>query len=121
MTRMLEPITGQWYRHIARDQVVRVLEVRDDGDHGFIEAQYGDGRVQKIAMGPWLAMDLEPVDEPPGWPGPERVQPSDLKQTVQSFPPATDALPSERYGHEDPDWANRSVEREDERPGRSPS
>lgn len=121
MTRMLEPIAGQWYRQIARDEIVRVLEVRDDGDRGFVEAQYRSGRVQKIALGPWLAMDLEPVDEPADWPGPQRIQPGDLKRTVQSFPPATGPLPDERYGREDPDWANRSVEQEDERPGRRPS
>jgi hypothetical protein len=58
----LDPITGNWYRHLDKGQMFRVVDVDEERD--VIEIQYFDGDVEEIDTDEWSEMDLD-VAEPP--------------------------------------------------------
>jgi hypothetical protein len=58
----LDPIAGNWYRHLDKGQMFRVVGIDEGRD--VIEIQYFDGDVEEIDVDAWSDMDLD-VAEPP--------------------------------------------------------
>jgi uncharacterized protein DUF6763 len=58
----LDPIAGNWYRHVEKDQTFKVVGIDEDRD--VIQIQYFDGDVEEIETDAWSEMDLD-VAEPP--------------------------------------------------------
>ena len=58
----LDPIAGNWYRHLEKDEMFKVVGIDEDRD--VIEIQYFDGDVEEIEADAWSEMDLD-VAEPP--------------------------------------------------------
>jgi hypothetical protein len=87
MSHNLQPVTGQWYRHLDKGQPFRVLSVEKDKD--LIETQHFDGDLEEFDFTAWFAMDLEPAAEPEDWTGPiDDVETDDLgySETAMSEP-----------------------------------
>ena len=86
MSRDLDPIIGNWYRHLDKGQMFRVIAV-DESD-STIELQHFDGDIEEVTMVGWRAMDLEVSEAPEDWTGPmDDIEPDDLgysSETVMS-------------------------------------
>ncbi len=77
MSRELDPIIGNWYRHLDKGQMFRVIAA-DDSDRT-VELQHFDGDIEEVTMVGWRAMDLEICDAPEDWTGPmDDIEPDDL-------------------------------------------
>jgi len=68
MPTELDPIVGNWYRHLDKGQLFSVVSV-DEQNH-VIEVQHFDGDIEEIESANWYAMELELSDAPEDWSGP---------------------------------------------------
>ncbi len=86
MSRELDPIIGNWYRHLDKGQMFRVIAF--DDSEATIELQHFDGDIEEVNMVAWRAMDLEVAAAPEDWTGPmDEIEPDDLgysSETVMS-------------------------------------
>lgn len=64
----VDPIVGNWYRDLERDERFEVVAV--DEDEGIIEIQYFEGDVEEMDVDTWYEMDLEVIEAPEDWTGP---------------------------------------------------
>jgi hypothetical protein len=86
MDRELDPIIGNWYRHLDKGQMFQVIAF-DDGD-ATVELQHFDGDIEEVSLRAWRAMDLEVAEAPEDWTGPmDDIEQDDLgysSETVMS-------------------------------------
>jgi len=86
MNSEIDPIIGNWYRHLDKGQMFRVIAF-DEGD-ATIEAQHFDGDIEEVSLIAWHAMDLEVSEAPEDWTVPmDDIEPDDLgysSETVMS-------------------------------------
>lgn len=86
MDKDLDPIIGNWYRHLDKGQMFRVIAF-DDSD-ATIELQHFDGDIEEVSLIVWRTMDLEVSEAPEDWTGPmDDIEPDDLgysSETVMS-------------------------------------
>lgn len=68
MTNELDPILGNWYRHLDKGQTFMVVAV--DDKERIVELQHFDGDIEEIELENWYAMELELSDAPEDWSGP---------------------------------------------------
>jgi hypothetical protein len=64
----LDPVLGNWYRHLDKGQLFSVISV--DEESNVIEIQHFDGDVEEVALTEWKEMDLELAEAPEDWSGP---------------------------------------------------
>jgi hypothetical protein len=64
----LDPIEGNWYRHLDREQDFMVVDVNEK--EGTVDIQYFDGDIEELEMEEWEEMDLEEIEPPEDWTGP---------------------------------------------------
>ncbi|MFA7095454.1 MAG: DUF6763 family protein [Gammaproteobacteria bacterium] len=64
----VDPIVGNWYRDLERDERFEVVAV--DEDEGVVEVQYFEGEVEELDVDTWYEMDLEVIEAPDDWTGP---------------------------------------------------
>ena len=77
MESELDPIIGNWYRHLDKGQMFRVIAV-DESD-ATIELQHFDGDLEEVSLVIWRAMDLELSEAPEDWTGPmDDIEKDDL-------------------------------------------
>jgi hypothetical protein len=77
MSYELDPIAGQWYRHIDKGQLFRVVSIDEDDD--LIQIQYFDGDLEELDSESWFTMDLDLTETPEDWTGPvDDVETDDL-------------------------------------------
>lgn len=81
MNNELDPVVGNWYRHVDdKEQTFRVVEVDDDEDT--VTVQHFDGDLEEIDADAWFEMELEVAEEPEDWTGPvDDVETDDLGYT----------------------------------------
>ena len=68
MNNELDPIVGNWYRHLDKGQMFQVIAL--DDDEGLIELQHFDGDIEEVTLRIWRSMDLEIAAAPEDWTGP---------------------------------------------------
>lgn len=118
----LDPIIGNWYRHLDKGQMFRVVAV--DEENGVVEVQHFDGDVEEIGTDGWAELDLEAAGEPEDWTGPvddvetddmgyseTDMEATDWKQSLQEGAPGdgeeweeAESGDEEEWGDEDLDW-----------------
>jgi hypothetical protein len=64
----IDPIEGNWYHHIDREQDFMVVDVNEK--EGTVDIQYFDGDIEELEMEEWEEMDLEEIEPPEDWTGP---------------------------------------------------
>lgn len=64
----VDPIVGNWYRDLERDDRFEVVAV--DEDEGIVEIQFFEGDVEEMDVDTWYEMDLEVIEAPEDWTGP---------------------------------------------------
>lgn len=80
MDNELDPIVGNWYRHLDKGQMFRVIA--QDETEELIELQHFDGDVEEVSLAAWRAMDLEVAEAPEDWTGPiDDIEKDDLGYT----------------------------------------
>ena len=67
MPTELDPIIGNWYKHLDKGQ--RFLVVAFDEGDGLIETQHFDGDIEEIPLNVWYQQELELAEEPENWAG----------------------------------------------------
>lgn len=68
MATELEPIVGNWYRHLDKGQTFRVIAI--DERNGVVETQDFDGGLEEIELIEWPELELEAAEAPEDWTGP---------------------------------------------------
>jgi len=71
MSNELDPILGNWYQHLDKGGLFRVVAI--DEDNAVIEIQNFDGDVDEIEMSQWQELDIELAEEPENFSGPYDV------------------------------------------------
>lgn len=67
MTTGLDPILGNWYRHLDKGQEFCVVAI--DDDDGVVEIQYFDGAIEAVDAEEWYELEIETAEEPENWAG----------------------------------------------------
>lgn len=68
MSNDADPIVGNWYEHLDKGQLFRVVAV--DELNETVEIQYFDGDLEELDLDNWMELDIEPAEEPEDWSGP---------------------------------------------------
>jgi hypothetical protein len=71
MSNELDPILGNWYQHLDKGELFRVVAV--DEDNELIEIQNFGGDVDEVEMSQWQEMEIELAEEPENFSGPYDV------------------------------------------------
>ncbi|WP_455197354.1 DUF6763 family protein [Kaarinaea lacus] len=71
MSNDLDPILGNWYQHLDKGQLFRVVAI--DEDNEVIEIQHFDGDLDEVEMSLWQEMDIDLAEEPENFSGPYDV------------------------------------------------
>ena len=80
MANELDPLIGNWYRHLDKGQMFRVVAF-DEVD-ALVELQHFDGDIEEVDLTAWRSMDLEIAEAPEDWTGPtDGVEKDDLDYT----------------------------------------
>jgi hypothetical protein len=64
----LDPIEGNWYRHLDKTLAFMVVDVNEAV--GTVDIQYLDGDIEELDIKEWNGMDLEEIEVPEEWSGP---------------------------------------------------
>ncbi|MEZ5540998.1 MAG: DUF6763 family protein [Pseudomonadota bacterium] len=67
MTTDLDPLLGNWYRHLDKGQEFCVVAI--DDDDGTVEIQYFDGSIEALEPDEWYELEIETAEEPENWAG----------------------------------------------------
>jgi len=65
VSRDFDPVPGQWYEDLDREEVFKVLSV--DPDEMLVSIQWLDGEHEDLDLEAWADRDLEQAEEPEGW------------------------------------------------------
>jgi hypothetical protein len=109
----IDPITGNWYRHLDKGQMFRVVGIDEHRD--VIEIQYFDGDIEEIDADAWSEMDLDIAEPPEDESGPldgEMRENGGLTETAMSQRDWREPLEGNRKTSEE--WEDETPEDEDE-------
>jgi len=67
MVNELDPIVGNWYRHLDKGQMFKVVAL--DETTTLVELQHFDGDIEEVELDTWRGMDLEIAAAPEDWSG----------------------------------------------------
>lgn len=77
MSTELDPVVGNWYRHLDKGQQFCIVAL--DEEAGLVEVQHFDGDIEEIGLAAWYEMTLEVSEAPEDWTGPvDDVETDDL-------------------------------------------
>lgn len=65
MSRDFDPVPGQWYEDLDREEVFKVVSL--DPDDMLVRIQWLDGELEDLDLEAWNELDLEQAEEPEGW------------------------------------------------------
>lgn len=65
MSRDFDPVPGQWYEDLDREEVFKVVSL--DPDDMLVRIQWLDGEYEDLDLEAWNELDLEQAEEPEGW------------------------------------------------------
>ena len=67
MVTEVDPIVGNWYRHLDKGQSFEVVAV--DEDSGTVDIQHFDGDVEEISFDNWYQLEVDISEPPEDWTG----------------------------------------------------
>lgn len=65
MSRDFDPVPGQWYEDLDREEIFKVVNL--DPDEMLVRIQWLDGEYEDLDLEAWNELDLEQAQEPEGW------------------------------------------------------
>jgi len=80
VSRDFDPVPGQWYEDLDREEVFKVVSL--DPDDMLVRIQWLDGEYEELDLEAWNELDLEQAEEPEaGW---TRTRTSTTKTTTRT-------------------------------------
>jgi hypothetical protein len=77
MINELDPVVGNWYRHLDKGEYFTVVAVNDEDET--VEIQHFDGDVEELDFSEWRVQDIELAEPPEDSSGPiDNVDADDL-------------------------------------------
>ncbi len=67
MVTEVDPIVGNWYRHLDKGQSFEVVAI--DEDRGAVEIQHFDGDLEEISFEGWYQLEIDLSEPPEDWTG----------------------------------------------------
>jgi hypothetical protein len=98
VSRDYDPVPGQWYEDLEREETFQVISL--DPDEELVRIQWLEGDVEEFDLDTWSEMDVEPTDEPEGWAG------DDEDEDVEEE--------EEEEEEDDDDWDDEDEDEDDE-------
>jgi hypothetical protein len=65
VSRDFDPVPGQWYEDLDREEIFKVVSL--DPDEMLVSIQWLDGEHEDLDLEAWAELDLEKAEEPEGW------------------------------------------------------
>jgi hypothetical protein len=65
VSRDFDPVPGQWFEDLDREEVFKVVSL--DPDDMLVRIQWLDGEFEDLDLEAWAELDLEQAEEPEGW------------------------------------------------------
>jgi len=65
VSRDFDPVPGQWYEDLDREEVFKVVSL--DPDDMLVRIQWLDGEYEDLDLEAWNELDLDQTEEPEGW------------------------------------------------------
>jgi hypothetical protein len=65
VSRDFDPVPGQWFEDLDREEVFKVVSL--DPDDMLVRIQWLDGEFEDLDLEAWNELDLEKAEEPEGW------------------------------------------------------
>ena len=65
----VDPIVNNWYQYVNSDNSFVVITL-DEGNN-VVEIQHAGGDVEEIPLESWYDLNLEPIEAPEDWNGPD--------------------------------------------------
>jgi hypothetical protein len=115
MSNELVPIVDQWYRHLDKGEMLRVVAV--DPAARLIEIQDFDGDIEELDFDAWRDMDIDLAEAPEDWTGPyDDIETDDLGYTETAMTPQDWRTPLDAVRTDEESWQDtRAIgEREEE-------
>lgn len=113
MANERDPIVGNWYRHLDKGQMFRVIAF-DEVD-AVVELQHFDGDIEGVDLTAWRSMDLEIVEAPEDWTGPtDDIEKDDLDYTETDMSEQDWSRPLEETRREETETGERTRSREED-------
>ena len=73
----IDPIEGNWYCRLDKEEDFMVVDVNEKV--GTVDIQYLDGDIEELDTEEWNEMDLEEIEVPADWRGPlDGLEPGDF-------------------------------------------
>ena len=98
MSTDLDPLPGNWYRHLDKGQEFRVVAL--DEDDGSVCIQAFDGDVETLELDAWHELDIEIAEPPENWSGAlDIAEIDDLGTSITDTAPEDWRTPQEELQH----------------------
>lgn len=65
----VDPIVRNWYQYVDSENSFAVVAL--DEANNVVEIQHADGDVEEIPLEAWYDLNLEPIETPQDWNGPD--------------------------------------------------
>jgi hypothetical protein len=73
----IEPVEGNWYCRLDKEQDFMVVDFNEAV--GTVDIQHMDGDIEELDIEEWNDLDLEEIEVPEDWTGPlDELEPGDL-------------------------------------------
>lgn len=114
MPNEFTPIIDQWYRHLDKGEMLRVVAV--DPAARLVEIQDFDGDIEELDFDAWRDMDIATAEAPEDWTGPyDDIEIDDLGYTETAMPQQDWRTPLDALHTDDESWQEaRSMSERDE-------
>ena len=103
MSRDFDPVPGQWYEDLDREEVFKVVSV--DPDDMLVRIQWLDGEYEDLDLEAWNELDLEKTVEPEGWVDDEDLDDEDEDELDEDW---------EEEDEDDDDWDDEEEDYDDD-------
>ena len=104
MSRDFDPVPGQWYEDLDREEVFKVVSL--DPDDMLVRIQWLDGEYEDLDLEAWNELDLEQAEEPEGW--------VDDDEALDEDEEDLDEEEWDEEDEEDDDWDDEDEDYDDE-------
>lgn len=104
MSRDFDPVPGQWYEDLDREEVFKVVSL--DPDDMMVRIQWLDGEFEDLDLEAWNELDLEQAEEPEGW--------VDEDETLDEDEEDLEEEDWDEEDDEDEDWDDEDEDYDDE-------
>lgn len=102
MSRDFDPVPGQWYEDLDREEIFKVASL--DPDEMLVRIQWLDGEYEDLDLEAWNELDLEQAQEPEGWVDDDGSDEEDEDEEDEDWDDEEDEDEDDDWDDEDEDY-----------------